>query len=77
MAEKLEEFPGGPTRTTYPWGQWLDGSVWLLRKGEDYEVETASMRAAASKAAKAHGKKLRTRIVTENGTEGLAIQAYD
>jgi hypothetical protein len=39
LARKLKEFPGGPTRGRYPWDQWLDGSVWLLRKGEDYEIE--------------------------------------
>lgn len=73
MAKKLDAFPGGPA---YDWDKWLDGSPWLLRKGEDYEIDTASMRAAASRAAKARGKKARTRVIRDqDGTEALAIEA--
>jgi hypothetical protein len=74
MAKKLDEFPGGPP---YRWDLWLDGSPWLLRKGEDYEIGTPSMRAAVSRAAKAREKKVRTRVVREkDGTEALVVQAY-
>ncbi len=77
MAKRLREFPGGPTRGKYPWDQWLDGSVWQLQKGQDYDIGTPSMRAAASRAAKAAGKKVRTRARKgKGGSEVLIVQAY-
>jgi hypothetical protein len=73
MARKLDAFPGGPR---YDWEQWLDGTAWILRKGEDFEIEIASMRAAVSRAAKERGLTVRTKAVRdEDGTEALAIQA--
>ncbi len=80
MAERLDEFPGGE-RTKgggrkYPWDEWLDGSVWLLRKGEDYAATTLSFRATVSKTAKREGKKVRSRTIKDEQGEGLAIQAY-
>lgn len=80
MAEKLNEFPGG-NRTKgggkYPWDEWLDGSVWLLRQGEDFSTSMISFRATASKMAKRNGKKVRSRTVNDEHGEGLAIQAYE
>lgn len=78
MAKRLDRFPGGPTRDRYDWDQWFDGEPWLLKKGEDYEIATASMRAAVSRAAKDAGKKVRTRVGSDSaGTETLVIQAYE
>lgn len=77
MAKRLDAFPDGPTRDKYPWDEWLDGSVWLLRKGEDYGITTPSMRAAASRAAKAAGKKVRSRIIKDDDGEALVVQAYE
>jgi hypothetical protein len=81
VAEKLENFPGG-ARTKgggrkYPWDEWLDGSIWLLRKDEDYSSTTLSFRATISKTAKREGKKVRSRTVKDERGEGLAIQAYE
>lgn len=59
-----------------PWDEWLDGNPWRLKKGEDYDVATVSMRAAAFRAAKAAGKSVRTRITEADGIETLVIQAY-
>ena len=77
MAKKRKEFPGGPTRGRYDWSTWLNGDVWELESGDDFEVDIASMRAIASRAAKQAGKKLRTRVIhNEDGTDSLVIQAY-
>jgi hypothetical protein len=78
VARKLKSFPGRrATSRAYPWEQWLDGSVWLLRSGEDYSITTDSMRAAVSRAAKQAGKRARTSVVEDDdGTEALAVQAY-
>jgi hypothetical protein len=73
MAKRLDAFPGGPP---HDWDKWLDGSPWLLRRGEDFEIGVASMRAAASRAARGRGLKIRTRLVRDDdGVEGLIIQA--
>ena len=39
----------------YPWGDWLDGSVWRLRQGDDFE-SLNTFRAAWSREAKVVGK---------------------
>jgi hypothetical protein len=74
VAEQLKTFPGGPR---YDWDRWLNGKPWLLRKGEDYEIDTESMRAAASRAAKERGKKVRTHVATDGKKETLAVEAYE
>ncbi len=78
MPRKLKQFPEPKRRGKYPWDAWLDGSVWLLRRGEDYETSSASMRAIATSAAKTAGKRLRTQVTEdEDGTEALVIQALN
>jgi hypothetical protein len=78
MPRKLKRFPEPKRRGKYPWEEWLDGSVWLLRHGEDYETSSASMRAIATSAAKTAGKRLRTQVTEDDdGTEALVIQAFD
>ena len=79
MAEKLDEFdfttkrgPGRPSK--YPWETWLDGGIYKLKRGEDYEVMTSSFKSAAKSAAKTRGQKLRF-MPLESGSV-LVIQAY-
>lgn len=75
MAKTLEEFPESKRRGKYPWHEWLDGRVWLLRRGEDYVTTSPSMRAIATSAAKKEGKRLQTTITKDgDGTEALVIQ---
>lgn len=76
MARKLDKFPKASRQSKYPWSDWLNGEPWLLRRGEDYKTSSESMRAIASKAAIAAGKRVRTQIITDqDGTEALVIQA--
>lgn len=80
MAKRLDEFPKRTRESQYPWDEWLNGDVWLLRRGkdEDYETTSASMRATAISAAKRAGKRIRTQITKDaDGTEALVIQATD
>ena len=77
MAKELDVFPGGPTRGKYPWEDWLNGNPWELEPGEDFDIDLASMRAVASRAAKHAGKKLRSRVLHREGKpDALVIQAY-
>lgn len=78
MAKRLDEFPDERRRGKYPWHEWFDGGVWLLRQGEDFQTSAASMRATAFRAAAAASKQIRTRITTDDdGTEALVIQVVE
>ena len=72
----LDKFPVQSRRGKYPWEEWLDGQVRLLRKGEQYTTSTETMRAVASNAAKKAGKRLRSKVTKDDdGCEALIIQA--
>lgn len=72
MAERLEGATLPPKRRKakpaagraeqYPYGDWFDGAVWRLRRGDDFTVNPKSLRAAIHGAAKRRGVKVSTRI---------------
>lgn len=74
MAEKVDPttMPGLPSGAPakYPWQTWMDGDWWLLKKGEDYEVETRSFRATVQQYARRRGHVATTRLVEG----GLLVQ---
>src|SRR5579859_7394588 len=72
MARRLAGFPGSPQR--YPWREWTDGSVWEIRRGEDFGVATESMRVNLHMRAEAVSRKVRTRKVTDDRGEALIFQ---
>jgi hypothetical protein len=75
MAVELEQFPSGARATKYPWEQWMNGSVWKLRRGEDYEATTRSMRTFAHTKASSADMKVKTRTLTDDdGIECLIVQ---
>jgi hypothetical protein len=79
MAKRLEKFPGdtprGPRR--YPWNEWTDGSVWEIRRGEDYDAATENMRVNLHMKADSLAKKVRTKKVRDDQGEGLVFQFFD
>lgn len=76
MAKVITELPkkaGGIGREPkYPYDTWLDGQIWQLDVGDDFEGKPQSMRANINNAAKKKGLKVRSRIVET----GLVIQSY-
>jgi hypothetical protein len=64
VAERLEsfEFPGnhGGKRHGHPWDEWLDGTVWRLCQGEDFQGSSSNFLGTAWKRASARGLGLRT-----------------
>src|SRR4051794_29071360 len=76
MARRLESFPrdeqSHPRR--YPWSDWTDGSVWEVRKGEDYDVATENMRVNLHMKADALLRKVRTQKVADERGEGLVFE---
>lgn len=73
MAKKLKNFEFRTNaRDSMPWEEWLDGNIWQLTKGEDFDRSVESIRSGAFVKAKAMGLKVRT-SVKENT---IVIQAY-
>jgi hypothetical protein len=78
MARRLDAFPAEhqPGRRKYPWHEWTDGSVWEVRRGEDYDVATENMRVNLHMKADALLWKVRTHKVTDDRSEGLVFQFF-
>src|SRR3954447_2889238 len=79
MAKRLESFPGdvpsGARR--YPWAEWTDGSVWEIRRGEDYDASTENMRVNLHMKADQLAQKVRTKKIRDEQGEGLVFQFFD
>lgn len=43
-----------PDQSKYPWVEWTDGEWWMIRKDEDFDVSTGSMRSMLMTHAKRH-----------------------
>lgn len=74
MAEKLNNYTfrkRGP-KPKYPWDEWLNGEVWQLALGQDFDTSPCSMRFVAYKTAASRGLKLHTN--TDGAT--VTFQAY-
>lgn len=74
MAQILENEPAWVERASkYDWHKWLDGQVWKLVKGEDFEVAVASFKQAAKQAAKSLGKELKMTSTDKH----VIVKAFD
>lgn len=54
MAKQLDEFEfrkSNRGKRIYPWDQWLNGEIWQLQQGVDFEITMKQMRTAAHLAA--------------------------
>lgn len=86
MAKELDHFDWGRGRggraPKYDWTRWLNGDIWQLRRGEDYDVSTENMRVTLHSKADQYGRKVRTRKVPRRNEpdygkwEGLVFQFY-
>lgn len=71
MAERTEHAIAPPVRYRYPWDEWLDGGVWDLSMGEDYD-DLHNLRQGAFVAARKKGLRV---IVRKRGADHAFIQA--
>jgi hypothetical protein len=63
VAVKMTEYTfRGRGNTRYPWGEWADGNIWRVYKGEDFQVEPSAFRASVYVHAAANGMKARTNV---------------
>lgn len=73
MAERVNSMPERIRGRAqfYPLGEWFDGSVWLLKPGEDFTCKPRSLRTYLATVASKRGLELNARI----RDEGVYIQA--
>jgi hypothetical protein len=82
MAQTLPEFPQPHASTRgiglYPWRGpegWLNGQVWKITQGEDFELAPENMRAVVI--ARAHREGLRARTSVQGDTVTFQFYAKD
>ena len=75
MSTILNSFPAttGGAPPKYPWTEWLDGRIWKLAQGSDFDCTISSFRVMVHKAARARDLKVRTVF---DGDEAIIVQAY-
>jgi len=63
MASTVEtyEFPAS-TRGKHDWNAWLDGQIWVLTEGVDFDSKATSFRTSAMKQAGNRNKQLRFNV---------------
>jgi len=71
MAHQVPEFKH--RRGKYPWDEWLNGAIWVVTKGEDFDCQTDSFVAALDYACKTRKLKYQTSIDGDNVT----FQSYE
>jgi hypothetical protein len=68
MARKVDEFPDAPSQARYPWDEWLDGDVWELIAGEDFNGKPESLRSVADVQARKRGGRIQARLIRSRET---------
>jgi hypothetical protein len=71
MAEQLANFDF--PKKKYPWEEWLDGNIWRIKKGEDYDIDTENMRIMICNKGRGVGKKIESTIEDDS----IVFQAKD
>jgi hypothetical protein len=55
VARRVKEFPEPVRPSKYPWGDWLDGQIWELKSGEDFDGKPTNFRSVALAQARNRG----------------------
>lgn len=75
MAERIDNLtPLRGRRSIYPWDEWMDGSAWRIRRGEDFEVSAESMAQHIRNRARDGGMSAHARL-TDDG-EAVEFQIF-
>ena len=74
MARTLEKFPQVRGAARYPWDEWLDGRVWELVPGEDFQAKVTTLKANAQIQAKKRSGRVRTRQIRSGDRQMLVLQ---
>lgn len=63
MAHEIDRLPGAGGRRKfrdYDWDKWMNGKIWTLEKGRDFDVKVTAMRAYVYRAARERGLTVKT-----------------
>lgn len=52
---KAHDFPAPRSRNKYDWPTWLNGQIYVLTQGEDFDVQPANFVSSAKSYAERHG----------------------
>jgi hypothetical protein len=67
MAKKLKTFEfASNRRSTYPWDEWTDGSIYQATPGDDFTCKVESFRSTLSGVAAARSMKVRSRLLDDS-----------
>jgi hypothetical protein len=70
MPRRLDAFPASAS-SRYPWDEYLDGSVWELTRGEDFQCSVNSIQGAAR--AQANRRRGTVRMRTRRSDDGREV----
>ena len=80
MATKLNKFdfsvPSSITTTekaVYPWDEWLDGDIWQIEQGEDFETHPLMMERIIRTRATARGAKVSLRHQANGNDDAFGV----
>jgi hypothetical protein len=74
MPTRLDTFLTLPSQARHDWPQLLNGDIWQLRRGEDFNGKAKTFVQNARSQAKRRGATIRTRLVDE---ETVVLQFRD
>lgn len=75
MARKLDQFPLSKA-AKYPWDEYMDGNVWELTRGEDFDCSVTSMQGAARTQANRRRGTVRMRTRHSNDGRELVVLQF-
>lgn len=67
MAKMLDDFQFSSGRKTkYPWNTWLNGKIWQIKQGEDFDCSVTSMYSVLVQTAKRKGLKYKINCTSDS-----------
>lgn len=66
IGKKIRRLPQPEPRCTfYPWTEWMNGSIWEIKRGVDYRVRSESMKSNLHMRAGRHKRKVKVVLADE------------
>lgn len=79
MGERLDKWDFtrnrlGRYNPIYPWDDWTDGSIWIIRRGDDYTCEQKAMKVGLYREAAKRHLRVRMSSIMFGDQEALVFQ---
>jgi hypothetical protein len=77
VARRVKAFPEAVRPTKYPWADWLDGEIWELKSGEDFDGKPTNFRSVALSQARNRGGRVKTHLQKlDDGSAKMYLQFF-